>query len=450
MCNWHPITWLSHMLDIELFGLNPQGHHFTNVGLHIGATLLLFFLLARITGAFGRSLFVAALFALHPLHVETVAWAAERKDVLSTFFGFLTLLLYSNYAAVRSLNVKSGNLYYLLMFCSFCVGLMAKPMLVTLPVVMILLDYWPLCRFKERGMLPFFALLKEKVPLFFCSILSSFITVYAQRTGGAVVSLETIPFMARFQNSLVSYIKYIFKTVWPNDLAVLYPFLLGIPLWQVALSAFMVLSVSFSVIWSGRRYPYLAVGWFWFLVTLLPVIGLVQVGNQSMADRYMYVPAVGLFIMVAWGIPQLFKVLPGTLLSKDRIRTQILALSATVIIFAAAAVTWRQIGYWQNNFTLYRNALDVTGGNYVINYNLGIAYGRLGKLDEAIQEFRTAISVKPYEFKVRNLLASTLAEKGDVESAIMEFAKTLSLDPQNREAAQSLEYWRTHRVPSHN
>lgn len=444
-CNWHPVTWLSDLLDVQIYGLNPCGHHLTNVAFHCIATLLLFFLLVRLTGGLWQSAFVAAMFALHPLHVESVAWAAERKDVLSACFWFLTLLLYSRYAEMRRNEAKSCIAIYLLTLFSFVLGLMSKPMLVTLPVIMLLLDYWPL---KRKTSL--YSLVKEKVPFFACSILSSAITIYAQRKGGALVTLDLIPFVSRLQNSLVAYIKYIIKTFWPHDLAVLYPFNSSIPLWQVISSVVVIFIISAASIRAGRRCPYLPVGWFWFLITLLPVIGLIQVGNQSMADRYAYIPVTGLFIMVAWGVPALFRVEQGMRVASafqcnvcklGTFREFILALLASVVIISTIAVTWRQIGYWKNNFTLYRHTLDVTTGNYIINYNLGIAYGRAGNPDAAIKEFKTALMSKPNDSKARNLLASTLAEKGDIDAAIAEYTKSFLMNPTDKDAIYSLEYW---------
>ena len=433
-CNWHPITWLSHMLDGQLFGMNPRGHHLTNVSIHCLATLLLFFLLIRLTDGLWQSAFVAAMFALHPLHVESVAWAAERKDVLSAFFWFATLLLYVRYVAARQSGLKGISLY-LLTLLTFMLGLMSKPILVTLPVVMLLMDYWPLLRFGNKVSL--YSLFKEKLPFFACSILSSAITIYAQRKGGAVVPLEWIPFTIRIQNALVSYLKYIIKTLWPLDLAVLYPLILSIPLWQVISSAAALLIISAAAIAARRRYPFLTVGWFWFLVTLLPVIGLVQVGNQSMADRYMYLPIVGLFIMIAWGVPALL----GPEQGWQRSVRRVLAPVAALAVITTVTITWRQIGYWQNNITLYRHALQVTTDNYIIHYNLGIAYGRTGEVEASINEFKKAVILKPSDIKIRNLLASTLAENGYIDAALSEFSISLAINPNDREAISSQKYW---------
>ena len=301
--NWHPLTWLSHMVDVEVFGLNPRGHHLTNVFIHILSTLLLFLLLDQITGAPWRSLFVAALFALHPLHVESVAWVAERKDVLSSFFWLLTLIFYAIY--VKHQQVK----FYLLALSSFVAGLMAKPMLVTLPVVMLLLDYWPFNRFKHEAAhggttagSTLLSLVREKLPFLLFSVFSSLVTMYAQHKGEALKSLDVAPFGLRVGNAVIAYVKYLGKTIWPQDLAILYPFPSSLPLWQILRFISALVLISVVTVRYRRRYPYLLVGWFWFLVTLVPVIGLIQVGGQSIADRYTYIPLTGLFIMGSWRI----------------------------------------------------------------------------------------------------------------------------------------------------
>jgi hypothetical protein len=441
-CNWHPVTWLSHMLDVQLYGMNPRGHHLTNVVIHCFTTLLLFFLLFRITGAIWQSSFVAALFALHPLHVESVAWAAERKDVLCALFWFLTLSWYARYVEKRRSTAGFPLFPYLLALLSFLLGLMSKPMIVTLPVVMLLLDYWPLRRDSKLS-----GLMLEKIPFFICSALSSAITIHAQRTGGAIVNLDWIPLANRMQNAIVAYGKYIIKTLWPQDLAVLYPFSLAIPLWQVILSAMTILLISAVAIGARRRYPYLAVGWCWFMVTLLPVIGLIQAGNQSMADRYTYLPLVGLFIVVAWGVPPLLE-RPAIALAKRGLpgREVMLGLLATAVILTAATVTWKQAGYWHDNFSLYHHTLEVTANNYVIHYNLGVAFGRVGNREEAIREFTKTVILKPDNTKVRNLLAATLAETGNIDGAITQYSRSLAFNPNDHEARSALEYWRGQQV----
>ncbi|MBL7207805.1 MAG: glycosyltransferase family 39 protein, partial [Desulfobacterales bacterium] len=339
--NWHPLTWLSHMLDCQIYGLNPCGHHFTSVFFHILNSILLFLVFKRMTGAFWKSAFVAALFALHPLHVESVAWAAERKDVLSAFFWMLTMGSYIRYVE------RPGTNRYLLVLLFFALGLMAKPMLITLPFVLLLLDYWPLGRFhvrkpeaaqpseekpqkdtkskkrKSRKRLAknavqakkttgsdyqwslALSLLWEKIPLFVLAAASSVVTFFVQQSGGAVRSLDALPLFVRISNALVSYISYIVKMILPHNMAILYPHPKDFSIWQVAGACLLLACISFIAIRSMKRYPYFAVGWLWYLGTLVPVIGLVQVGLQSMADRYTYIPLTGIFIIIAWGISDL-------------------------------------------------------------------------------------------------------------------------------------------------
>jgi protein O-mannosyl-transferase len=429
--NWHPVTWLSHLADVQCFGMNPHGHHLTSLVIHTLSALLLFLLLSRLTGSLGSSFFVAGLFALHPMHVESVAWIAERKDVLSAFFWFLTLLCYSEYAR----NPKR-SLYLLTLFC-FVLGLMSKPMLVTLPLVMLLIDCWPLGRYRQQAALDqlnltgrVLALVKEKVPFFFFSLLSCLITLSAQYKGGAINSLKTVPFGLRVENALVAYLKYLGKTLWPHDLAFFYPLSLTIPLWQVVGSLFSLLLLSAAAIWCRRRYPFFAVGWFWFLITLVPVIGFVQVGLQSMADRYSYLPAVGLYVILAWGAPALAE--------RWQLRGPILVLPGAVLLLTAAVVTWHQLGYWQDSVTVYRHALRVTKGNYLVNYNLGLLLANSGKPDEAITQYREALRIRPDDTPSHNNLGLTLAGKGDLDAAIGEFREALRLDPNYAEAHSNL------------
>jgi protein O-mannosyl-transferase len=419
--NWHPLTWLSHLMDVELFDLSPRGHHLTSVFIHTASVLLLFLLLMRMTGAPGQSLFVAAIFALHPLHVESVAWVAERKDVLSCFFWLLTLHFYVEY--VRHQEGK----YYLLALLSFVAGLMTKPMLVTLPLIMLLLDYWPLNRLRTKtpretpwgsSALP---LLKEKIPFFLLSALSALMTLYAQATGGAIKSLEAIPLLPRTQNALIAYMKYLGVTIWPMDLAVFYPFPSSLPLWQVLASFLLVLLVSATAIRFGRSYPYLLAGWFWFLVTLLPVIGLIQVGGQSMADRYTYIPLTGLFVLCGWLVPDLMR--------GWRYRQPVLAVLAGIVIFASTVATWRQVGYWKDDITLYEHTLQVTTGNYVIHNNYGIALADQGKSDEAILEYRKALQICPKSAVAHVTLGAALANQGNLVEAIGHYNEALKIIP---------------------
>lgn len=430
--NWHPITRLSHLMDVQLYGMEPRGHHFTSVAIHSISTLLLFVLFFRLTGAVWQSSFVAALFALHPLHVESVAWVAERKDVLSALFCFLTLILYSGYV-----TKQRPALYFLALF-SFILGLMSKPMLVSLPIIMLLLDLWPLGRFSIDGQEPpvdgwpgrLKPLIREKIPFVVLSVISAYITIFAQSKGGAVAGLNVVPFWLRIENALVSYAKYIGKTVYPHDLAVLYPFPSSIPLWQIISSLVILLALSAGVIRAGRSYPYLVVGWLWFLITLVPVIGLVQVGSQAMADRYSYIPLTGLFIMAAWGVPDM--------LEGVRYRQSLLNLLYIAVICIVAALTSKQLGHWKNNSTLYRHTLSVTDGNYTIHNNLGYELAKNGELDAAIREYRKAVEINPGYVDARNNLGLALAGKGGLAAAIVEYRKALLINPDDSKVRNNL------------
>lgn len=424
--NWHPITWLSHMAVAQFGGMDPGAHHLANVAIHAASSVLLFLLFLRMTGAMWQSWFVAALFGLHPMHVESVAWVAERKDVLSAFFGFLTLFLYAEYAAR-----KPNPVPYTLALSSFLLGLMSKSMLVTLPVVMLLIDFWPLARFRpatgEKGVSArAAALFREKIPFFAASLAVAIMTVYAQRHGGALKDLYERPLEQRIENALVSYARYVFKAVWPRDLAFLYPYPASFPPWQVAGSLCLLILVSLGAVRFRRRLPFLAAGWFWFLVTLVPVIGLVQVGEQSMADRYSYLPLIGLFIIVAWGVPEL--------LSGVRYRAAIQALSASAVIVAFAALTWKQAGFWRDDITLYRHTLQVTDGNYSIMNKLGLALAEKGDLDGAIRAYHDALKLRPDDVQTHNNLGLALAGKGNPAAAIREYRTALQINPANPEA----------------
>jgi tetratricopeptide (TPR) repeat protein len=440
VANWHPITWLSHMADVQLYGMNPRGHHLTNVVIHTASSLLLLLLLFRCAGSLWQSSFVAAMFALHPMHVESVAWVAERKDVLSAFFWFLTLFLYSEYAKKPGTGIYSSLIFhlssplYLLAFFSFILGLMSKPMLVTLPLVMLLMDFWPLGRYRleehEQQLRQLVALIKEKLPFIACSLLSAGVTVFAQGVGGTMSDFVSVPLGIRIENALIAYLKYIGKALWPHDLAVLYPLSSSLQLWQVISSLLVLLIVSATAIWFGRRYPYLTVGWFWFLITLLPVIGLIQVGVQSMADRYSYIPLVGIFIIAAWGVSELTNGL--------RHRRGILLLIAGAVIMASSALTWQQIGYWRDSVSLFQHALKVTSGNYIMHNNLGGLLFNKGNLDAAIQEYREALRINPNYIDARRNLGLALFDKGNLDAAIQEYRKVLQVNPNNTDTHYNL------------
>jgi len=433
--NWHPLTGLSHILDCQLFGLNPFWHHFTSFLFHVANTLLLFWVLKRMTGAIWRSAFVAAAFALHPLHVESVAWVAERKDVLSGLFWILTMAAYVRYAARPSLGK------YLLVVLALCLGLMAKPMLVTLPFVLLLLDYWPLGRLqlewsKARQVssqseavkvnyqkATVWRLIAEKIPLFVLVAVSSVVTFMVQRSAGAVQLEESFPINYRIINALTSYIAYLGKMIYPSHLAVFYPHLLdSLPLWQPILSALALIIVSAAVIYTIRRWPYLAVGWFWYLGTLVPVIGLVQVGSQAMADRYTYLPSIGIFIMVAWAVAEL--------LAKLRYRTFTLQIAAGVVLVLLLLFTRVQVQYWQNSLTLFKHAVEMTENNFRMHNNYGKALMVEGHFDDAIEHFKEILKINPQYFKAQNNLGLAYYMKGEIEQAITYLDKALQLKPE--------------------
>jgi tetratricopeptide (TPR) repeat protein len=453
--NWHPLAWLSHMADVELFGMNPGGHHLTSVAIHAASAALLLVLLFWMTGALWKSAFVAALFALHPVHVESVAWVAERKDVLCAFFWMLTLLAYGRYAARRS------PVWYLVCFLCFVLGLMAKPMAVTLPAVMLLMDVWPLGRYRRAGQgagappvaAAARACIVEKLPFFAASLLAAVMTIHAQSTVQALASLTALPVGVRVQNALVAYVAYMLKTLWPQNLSVIYFHPGSVPAWQAAGAAAVLTGMSAAVLRLRRAAPYLAVGWLWYLVTLVPVIGFVQVGVQAMADRYTYLPVIGLFIMAAWGIPDLMKAVPG--------RAVILAVLAGAAVLASAALTWRQAGYWRDGVTLFQHAVRVTANNYVAYYELGNAYAAKaagdpaarekshiylgyalaarGDHDKAIEHYRAALRSNPNNAQVRTNLGRVLENKGDLDGAIREYREALRLNGRDLLARRNLD-----------
>lgn len=416
--NWHPLTWLSHMTDVQLFGMNPRGHHLTNVVIHTVSALLLFVLLVRTTGAMWQSLWVAALFALHPLHVESVAWVAERKELLSGLFWFLTLSLYVEYVK------RPKPLLYMVTLLSFALGLMSKPMIVTLPIVMLLIDFWPLGRYPhdERPLsAKVSTLIVEKIPFFAGSFLSCLVTIYAQYKGGALANLNVVPFGLRIENALVSYVKYLGNTLWPHDLAPLYLFPHYIPSWQAIGSLIILLLISMAVISGARRHPFLAMGWFWFLITLVPVIGLMKVGSQSMADRYTYIPLTGLFIMAAWGMPEAIR--------WRHYRREVLAMLAVVTVSASTVLTWQQLGYWRDNVVLYRHTLQATTGSDIIHTNLGLALAAKGDQDAALLEYRKALQINPAYPGAHNGLGAVFQAKQYNDAAISEYQEALRLSP---------------------
>ena len=420
--NWHPLTWLSHMLDIHIWGMNPGGHHLSNLLFHAANTLLLFLVFNRMTRCMWQSSVVAALFALHPLHVESVAWVSERKDVLSTFFWVLTMHCHVSYA--KSPRFRT----YVPMLLFFVLGLMAKPMLVTLPFVLILMDYWPLNR---NARFPLSKLILEKLPLFAFAGLSSVVTFIVQQHGGAVNSLASYPLSVRIANALVSYASYIGKMIWPVRLAALYPHP-GMPsLWQIVGAGILITGICWVVIRNRKKHPYLPVGWLWYLGTLVPVTGLVQVGLQSMADRYTYVPLIGLFVIGAWGISDFLARFPR--------RNFIFFILALVVFPMLMMITCVQSGHWRNSIALFGHALDVTNDNYVAHNNMGSALAAKGHLDNAIRHFAAAIQIRPWQARPFNNLGAALMLKGENEKALRFFEKALEIHPDFEDALKNLK-----------
>jgi tetratricopeptide (TPR) repeat protein len=402
--NWHPLTWLSHMLDVTLFGLEAGWHHRVNVLFHGMNAILLFLVLKAMTGATWRSAFVAALFATHPLHVESVAWVAERKDVLSTFFWMLSMAAYVYY--VRS----PGWRRYLGVMAAFGLGLMSKPMLVTLPFVFLLLDYWPLGRMAKPGQpppavafppVPLRHLVLEKVPLILFSIASSVVTLLAQGKGGAITTLESLPAGYRVANALVSYFRYLGMTAWPSSLAVYYPLSIqDLHAWMVIGSGCALAGFSVAAVLRRRLYPWMIVGWLWYLGTLIPVIGLAQMGSQAMADRYTYVPLIGVFIIVTWGACELLK--------GWRFRRQVLGVLGALVLTGYSAATWNQIGYWRDSITLFTRAQEVTKKNWFVLNNLGVSYWVVGRHSLSIACYRESLRINPYYDIAKKNLAEAL------------------------------------------
>ena len=476
---WHPLTCLSHMLDCQLFGLNAGGHHLVSVLFHATNAVLLLLLLLRLTGAFWQSAFIAALFAWHPLHVESVAWVAERKDVLSTFFGLLTLMAYVRYAqgvnsdmrqvtrtsSIQSRVMRHASRYYWLALLLFALALMAKPMLVTLPFVFLLLDYWPLRRVtgdgwrvtgdkksvgkrstfnssafafgygatapkrSEGGQL---STILEKWPFFALAAASCVVTFIAQKRGGAVAPLGGYPLSARIGNAAVAYVKYLFNSVYPVNLAVFYPLPKEIPLVQVA-GAMMVLAVISWLIWRARRQrPYLLMGWLWYLGMLVPAVGLVQVGPQAMADRFTYLPLIGVFIGVVFGL--------GDLAKKLRLEPMVMISIAGIVLAGCLFATARQLHFWRDNETLFERTLAVTKDNPVAHYTLGNGLLQRGQVEEAMAQFQKALEIKPDYTEAHNNLGCAFLRKGQVNKAMAHFQKALELQPNNVEVQNNLAW----------
>ncbi len=418
--NWHPLTWLSHMADCSLFGLNPAAHHFVNVLFHAANTALLFVLLFRLTGKIQPAALVAALFAWHPLHVESVAWVSERKDVLSAFFALLALLSYVRFVAESKARSHKSRFHYTACLVWFACSLLAKPMFVTLPCVLLLLDFWPLERFRiSVSELPIIRkLLVEKIPFLLLVIPLSIVTCLAQR--GAMATLERVPFPLRLENALMADAGYLGKIFWPLKLAFFYP-LTPVPLAGALASALGLAAVSVAA-WRWRREcPYLLVGWLWFLGTLVPVIGLVQVGDQAMADRYSYFPAVGIFIAIIFGGWEVEGRFPA-------VKKMFLPL-ATLAIAGCVVLTEFQLQVWRSDETLFTHALAVTRNNEIAHLNLGVVFEKEGRLDDAMREYRAALAINPRREHTHNNIADLLDLAGHPREALAEYETALNLNP---------------------
>jgi len=386
--NWHPLTWLSHIIDCQLFGLNAGRHHLISLIFHVLNSVLLYVVFRKMTGATWQSGFVAALFALHPLHVESVAWISERKDMLSTFCMMLTLLCYISYIQKR----KIFYFYFVVIF--YLLGLASKSILVTLPFVLLLLDFWPLKRFHFQSTNVSFGdffthkdLLIEKIPLFLLSAFSCLITIFAQRSSEAIQSLDQLPLLQRIANALVSYIAYIYKMIYPVNLSILYPYRGMPPLLEIAGSVLFIIFITFISIKARKSRPYIITGWLWFLGTLVPVIGFVQVGGQSMADRYTYIPLIGLFLIISWGVPGLF--------SNWRYKKLFFSFSSIIVLIILSLMTWRQVTYWENGLTISKRAISVTPDNWLMENNLANMFVTRGELKKGISHYIASLLIKP-------------------------------------------------------
>jgi tetratricopeptide (TPR) repeat protein len=452
--NWHPVTWLSHMLDCQVYGILPWGHHLTSVLLHGVNTVLLFLLLKRLTKALWPSFLVAGLFGLHPLHVESVAWVAERKDVLSTLFFLLTVAAYGRYARFSWSQTRKHDMrrtsgsehspsyavaFYLLALTLFALGLMAKPMLVSLPLVLLLLDFWPL----KRHPLPLNRLVLEKVPFFALAAISCIVTYLVQKQSGAVTIMGNLSIGLRLENAAVSYCRYLAKMFWPVDLTLFYPFPAQLKLVLVVLAIAFLATVTMLVLVSRRRYPWLFVGWLWFVITLVPVIGIIQAGGQAMADRYTYISLIGIFIVLAWGLQTMTAawraqqfgseaqagvtaVAPAARSGK---LTPAFSWFVVPVVVLCVPLTFHQARYWQTSESLWAHALAVTRNNFLAHINLGLELERQGRLDEASDQFRSAIKLRPGEAKAHANLANVLCRQNHVAEGIIEFEEATRLNP---------------------
>jgi hypothetical protein len=467
---WNPLLWCSFMLDYQFYGLHAGGYHLTNLVLHIFSVYLLFWLFHHMTVAVWKSAFVAALFALHPLHVESVAWVAERKDVLSAFFWMLTLCLYVHYTEKPVIS------RYLLVVFSFVCALLSKPMVITLPFMMLLLDYWPLGRIQHRktvsdlqdvttvstsharkkpksnaqtlkknisssnatqkterrfaGIIPAWQLW-EKAPFFFLAFVVAVITFYNPHASDELYlpALQEFPLVSRLANAPVAFVMYLGKTFWPQDMTIFYPFMEHIPLWQIIGSALLIIIISVAVIATAKRTPHFFVGWFWFAITMVPVIGIIQISQTTpyaMADRYHYLPSIGMAVLLAWGVP--------SFMESDRVRKRILFPAAIIFLAVMGLLSWRQCGYWQNSITLWNHSLQVVKHNYLAHHNMGLALFDQGKFKEAVEHYSEAIRLKPDEAVFRYNRGNAYAKLDRHQQAIEDYHKAIDLKPYYTEA----------------
>jgi tetratricopeptide (TPR) repeat protein len=416
--NWHPVTWLSHMIDVTLFGPAAGPAHVVNLALHVANALLLFAFLVRTTGAAGRSAVVASLFGVHPLHVESVAWIAERKDVLSMFFALCALVAYAG--AVR----RRSGAGVVVAVIAFALALMAKPMLVTLPLVLLLVDVWPLGRPRTL------ALVREKIPFFALAIASMAVTVVVQRQAGAIAPLDSYPLPARVAHAIAALVDYLVKTVWPVNLAVFYPLPPTTPVWRVVVCGTVLSLVTLAAVVLSRRRPYVIVGWLWYVVTLLPVIGLVQVGGQGMADRYTYLPLVGIFVIAVWGA--------ADALSGAGIARPALVCTAVVVVAAYAAAAHRQLQAWRDSTRLWTHALEATTDNYRAENAVGALLIDAGRVDDAVPHLAAAVRLEPAFAEAHNNLGAALARRGALTEAIAHYREALRISPGLAQAHNNL------------
>lgn len=439
--HWHPLTWVSHMTDCQFFGLNPAGHHLTSVFLHLLNTLLLFLILRRMTGALWRSAVVAALFAIHPLHVESVTWVADRKDLLSATFMVLAIWAYAYYSE------RPGFGRYLLILTAFVLGLMAKPMVVTLPFVLLLMDYWPLDRLQPgKGpspqrheslkfryqKSPVRRLVWEKLLIFVIMAAFAMTAIVARQQQGKLMLalIELWPKVSDIPNAFLNYAIYIGKMLWPLNLATPYPQRHMPPVWQLVGAALLLICISFLVFWKGRRHRYLLVGWLWYLVTLLPVAGVIRRAPHNVADRYTYLPLVGLFIMIAWGVPHL--------VAGWRSRRLVLGILTGTLFLCLTVLTWLQVRYWKDSVTLFEHVVSITADNVLAHNNLAVALEMQGRFDEAVSHYSEALRLDPKIAKLRNNLGAVLIKQHRFEEAVFHFSEALRIEPDYAEAHYNL------------